>query len=231
MAYKILFLITVFIGISCQQSKNDIDNIKYVEVDFIWNGVESIYKGQFNQNDQPHGFGQFFTKEGVKLYEGNFDKGKLNGWSTIFNDDGSKTSLFFFQGKRGDLRIEYFPEGSLKSIYYVHDGEYKYKRDYLKSGEIDTTFYRVNNIYGSNINNTFSIKYEFVDPFFKGGWVDLYFSDTLGNHKYQERIEINSKDSAIFSKPIKHGFYKVVFEFYSKERNELMIRADHSLPL
>jgi hypothetical protein len=225
MKCNILLLGSVLLLLSCHQKTENNYSIRTGSVEYTYEGTTHTFKGQFNQNNLPHGHGEIYTKDGIRIAEGDFFNGILNGWFTVFYEDGSKTSTQYFHGQKGDLTIDYYPEGKIKSMIIIHNGEYQYQRNYSIKGKVDTTFYKLNVVSGSDKDHTFLIRYKFVDPFFKGGWVDLFFNDTFGKPICKERIHIYSQDSTIFPKPIQRGEYLVEFEFYSMERNELINRV------
>lgn len=58
-----------------------------------------IYKGQVNENNEQHGYGEFLSKNGIKKY-GYWKNGELDGWGCIINPNDM-------------VIIGYFKEGSL----------------------------------------------------------------------------------------------------------------------
>lgn len=49
-----------------------------------WNNGKLRYEGEMNGSGLPHGFGTFYNKDGIKVYEGNWKKGLREGNGVLY---------------------------------------------------------------------------------------------------------------------------------------------------
>ena len=76
---------------------------------FLW-----IYKGQVNENSEPYGYGEFFSKNGISK-KGYFKNGELQGWGQIIIPNNCVMIGYFNEGALCGKGEKYTQK--LKSIY------------------------------------------------------------------------------------------------------------------
>lgn len=97
------------------------------------------YKGEFNENFERHGRGEFLY-EGGERYEGEWSSGSKNGQGTLTFADGSKyEGTWVMNLKEGEGRFTFANGEVFTGTYYCNrrdgDGEYAYRNGDVYAGE------------------------------------------------------------------------------------------------
>ena len=151
--------------------EGDIENFLYEgNGKIIYENNENIFKGIFKEGNKLYGI---FYEKSRKIYEGEFENEKLNGYGKIYNLDNDNNNYLFYEGNFEDSEIfgkgiRYYINGSKKIEGYfknniLFNGKYYDKNNILIfKGEVSPEILSSNkfslfndngeNIYNDKIN-------------------------------------------------------------------------------